>query len=78
MRLKYLQFAKMFENVLKKLINSYLNFKKKKMSLPLMEKKTLIERKSLKMHSKTKHMMIRVKQAGKTGRSENYTYQSQS
>ena len=29
MRLKYLQFAKMFENVLKKLINSYLNFKKK-------------------------------------------------
>ena len=45
MRLKYLQFAKMFKNVLKKLINSYLNFKKKKMSLPLMEKKTLIEKK---------------------------------
>ena len=30
MRLKYLKSTKMFENVLKKLINSYLNFKKKK------------------------------------------------
>ena len=45
MRLKYLKFTKMFENVLKKLINSYLNFKKKKMALPLMKKKTLIEKK---------------------------------
>ena len=43
-----------------------------------MEKKILIEKKISETHSKTKHELIRVKQAGKTGHSENCTDQSQS
>ena len=43
-----------------------------------MEKKILIEKKILEMHSKPKHELIRVKQAGKTGLSKNCTYQGQS
>ena len=43
-----------------------------------MEKKILIEKKISETHGKTKHELIRVRQAGKTGRSENCIYQSQS